>query len=303
MEEQLRADALEYHLRPTPGKISVTPTKGLATQRDLSLAYSPGVAYACTAIHAEPGRCRAVHLARQPRRGGDQRHGRARPRQHRPAGRQAGHGRQGLPVQEVRRHRRVRHRDQRARSGQARRHHRQPRADFRRHQSRGHQGARVLLHREEAARAHEDPGVPRRPARHGDRRRGGDPQRAQVRRQGHRQRAHGLLGRRRRGARLPRPAGEPRHEAREHARGRQQGRAAQRAQRHGREQTPLCASDRRAHAGRRGQDRRCLHGPVERRRAQARDGQEHGQPAADPGDGQSRTRRSCRRTPRRRAPT
>ncbi len=31
MEEQLRADALEYHLRPTPGKISVTPTKGLAT--------------------------------------------------------------------------------------------------------------------------------------------------------------------------------------------------------------------------------------------------------------------------------
>jgi malate dehydrogenase (oxaloacetate-decarboxylating)(NADP+) len=50
MEEQLRADALEYHLRPTPGKISVTPTKALATQRDLSLAYSPGVAYACTAI-------------------------------------------------------------------------------------------------------------------------------------------------------------------------------------------------------------------------------------------------------------
>ena len=55
MEEQLRADALEYHLHPTPGKISVTPTKGLATQRDLSLAYSPGVAYACTAIHANPG--------------------------------------------------------------------------------------------------------------------------------------------------------------------------------------------------------------------------------------------------------
>ncbi|HEU0200206.1 MAG TPA: NADP-dependent malic enzyme, partial [Burkholderiaceae bacterium] len=54
MEEQLRADALEYHLLPTPGKISVTPTKGLATQRDLSLAYSPGVAYACTAIQENP---------------------------------------------------------------------------------------------------------------------------------------------------------------------------------------------------------------------------------------------------------
>ncbi|HEU0202325.1 MAG TPA: NADP-dependent malic enzyme [Burkholderiaceae bacterium] len=53
-EQQLRADALEYHLHPTPGKISVTPTKGLATQRDLSLAYSPGVAYACTAIQENP---------------------------------------------------------------------------------------------------------------------------------------------------------------------------------------------------------------------------------------------------------
>ena len=54
MEEQLRIDALEYHLHPTPGKISVTPTKALATQRDLALAYSPGVAYACTAIQENP---------------------------------------------------------------------------------------------------------------------------------------------------------------------------------------------------------------------------------------------------------
>jgi malate dehydrogenase (oxaloacetate-decarboxylating)(NADP+) len=54
VEEQLRIDALEYHLNPTPGKISVTPTKGLATQRDLALAYSPGVAYACTAIQENP---------------------------------------------------------------------------------------------------------------------------------------------------------------------------------------------------------------------------------------------------------
>ncbi|MDO9599161.1 MAG: NADP-dependent malic enzyme [Azoarcus sp.] len=54
MDEQLRKDALDYHEFPTPGKISVTPTKGLATQRDLSLAYSPGVAYACTAIQEDP---------------------------------------------------------------------------------------------------------------------------------------------------------------------------------------------------------------------------------------------------------
>src|ERR1700693_3194906 len=53
-EEQLRAAALEYHEFPTPGKISVMPTKALANQRDLSLAYSPGVAYACTAIQKDP---------------------------------------------------------------------------------------------------------------------------------------------------------------------------------------------------------------------------------------------------------
>ena len=54
MEEKLRQAALEYHRLPTPGKISVMPTKGLTNQIDLSLAYSPGVAYACTAIHDDP---------------------------------------------------------------------------------------------------------------------------------------------------------------------------------------------------------------------------------------------------------
>src|SRR5438128_3122318 len=53
-EEQLRIDALEYHELPTPGKISIAPTKALANQRDLALAYSPGVAYACTAIQENP---------------------------------------------------------------------------------------------------------------------------------------------------------------------------------------------------------------------------------------------------------
>ena len=44
MEDDLREAALEYHRIPTPGKISVMPTKAMATQRDLALAYSPGVA-------------------------------------------------------------------------------------------------------------------------------------------------------------------------------------------------------------------------------------------------------------------
>ncbi|MDE2370337.1 MAG: NADP-dependent malic enzyme [Burkholderiales bacterium] len=53
-EAALREAALEYHRAPTRGKISVTPTKPLFNQRDLSLAYSPGVAYACLAIEKDP---------------------------------------------------------------------------------------------------------------------------------------------------------------------------------------------------------------------------------------------------------
>ncbi|MGN6669107.1 MAG: NADP-dependent malic enzyme [Trinickia sp.] len=54
MDEQLKQSALAYHQNPKPGKISVTPTKPLSNQLDLSLAYSPGVAAACEAIHADP---------------------------------------------------------------------------------------------------------------------------------------------------------------------------------------------------------------------------------------------------------
>ena len=53
-EQALRDAALEYHRAPTRGKIAVTPTKPLSNQRDLSLAYSPGVAYACLAIEQDP---------------------------------------------------------------------------------------------------------------------------------------------------------------------------------------------------------------------------------------------------------
>ena len=54
LRQQLRQAALEYHECPTPGKISVTPTKQLTNQRDLALAYTPGVADVCDAIVANP---------------------------------------------------------------------------------------------------------------------------------------------------------------------------------------------------------------------------------------------------------
>ena len=165
-EAALTRAALDYHRFPTPGKISVQPTKDMSTQRDLALAYSPGVAAACMAIAHAPDEAYSLTAARQPRGGHHQRHGGARPRQYRRARRQARDGGQGLPVQEVRRHRRVRHRGRRDRSGEVHRDRRPPGADLRRHQPRGHQGSRMLRHRDEAARAHEDPGLPRRPARH-----------------------------------------------------------------------------------------------------------------------------------------
>ena len=54
MSDNLREAALDYHRYPVPGKISVNPTKPMATQRDLALAYSPGVADACMEIARDP---------------------------------------------------------------------------------------------------------------------------------------------------------------------------------------------------------------------------------------------------------
>jgi malate dehydrogenase (oxaloacetate-decarboxylating)(NADP+) len=53
-EAALNQSALDYHRLPRPGKISVLPTKGMTNQRDLALAYSPGVAAPCLAIQADP---------------------------------------------------------------------------------------------------------------------------------------------------------------------------------------------------------------------------------------------------------
>jgi malate dehydrogenase (oxaloacetate-decarboxylating)(NADP+) len=53
VDEQLKNSALEYHRLPRPGKIAILPTKQLTNQRDLALAYSPGVASACIEIAAD----------------------------------------------------------------------------------------------------------------------------------------------------------------------------------------------------------------------------------------------------------
>ena len=54
MDEDIRKAAMDYHRLPRPGKLEIVPTKRMATQRDLALAYSPGVAAACDAIAADP---------------------------------------------------------------------------------------------------------------------------------------------------------------------------------------------------------------------------------------------------------
>ena len=58
MDDQFRKAALDYHRLPAPGKISIVPTKGLVNQRDLALAYTPGVAIACQEIAADPAQAR-----------------------------------------------------------------------------------------------------------------------------------------------------------------------------------------------------------------------------------------------------
>jgi malate dehydrogenase (oxaloacetate-decarboxylating)(NADP+) len=58
MLDDLKQSALEYHRKPVPGKVEITATKSLITQRDLALAYSPGVAFACEAIVENPNEAR-----------------------------------------------------------------------------------------------------------------------------------------------------------------------------------------------------------------------------------------------------
>ena len=77
MDEDFRKSALAYHRLPRPGKLSVEATKRMANQRDLALAYSPGVAAPCEAIAADRGGPRgqlveALTLGARRRRSGEQ---------------------------------------------------------------------------------------------------------------------------------------------------------------------------------------------------------------------------------------
>jgi malate dehydrogenase (oxaloacetate-decarboxylating)(NADP+) len=58
MDDDFRKAALDYHRYPRPGKLAIEATKRMTTQRDLALAYSPGVAAACEAIQADPDSAR-----------------------------------------------------------------------------------------------------------------------------------------------------------------------------------------------------------------------------------------------------
>jgi malate dehydrogenase (oxaloacetate-decarboxylating)(NADP+) len=60
VDEQLKKNALEYHRRGTPGKISILPTKQLTNQRDLALAYTPGVAAVCEEIVRDPAQAMSL---------------------------------------------------------------------------------------------------------------------------------------------------------------------------------------------------------------------------------------------------
>ena len=59
-EDKLKEQSLAYHRLPMPGKLSITPTTRLETQSDLARAYSPGVAFACSAIEEDPSQANSL---------------------------------------------------------------------------------------------------------------------------------------------------------------------------------------------------------------------------------------------------
>ena len=304
MSEDLRSGALFYHRFPKPGKLEIQPTKPLGNQRDLALAYSPGVAVACTAIADDPAE--AAELTVRQNLVAVVSNGTAvlglgniGPLASKPVmeGKAVLFKKfAGIDVFDIEVARNGRRPDRRRRGGAG--------ADLRRHQSRGHQGPGVFRDRGAAAGPHGHPGVPRRPARHRDHRGGRGRQRAGIRRQGHRRDQDRHLGRRRGGARLPQPARDARRQAREHLGHRHRGRGLPGP--HGADgplEGALCAGDREAHARRGDRGRRRVHRPLGRRRAEARDAGPHGADAADHGAGQSDARDHAGSRPHRRGRT
>ena len=217
----------------------------------------------------EPGL--RLHDARQHGRRHLQRHRDPRPRQSRRAGLQAGDGRQGGAVQALRRRRfhrpRGRHRGRR----RVRQLRALPRPVLRRHQPRGHQGARLLHHRAAAARADGHPGLPRRPARHRDHRRRRPDQRAGDHRPRHEDDQARLQRRRRGRHRLHRADQVDGLCARKRHPLRHQGRRLPGPHRgHEPVEVGACGQDRRAHAGRGARRRRRRLRPVGQGRADRR---------------------------------
>ena len=197
MRKLTREEALEYHSRGRKGKIEVVPTKPCRTQDDLSLAYTPGVAEPCLEIAKDPekvydytakGNLVAVITNGTAVLG----LGNIGPL----AGKPVMEGKgvlfkrfADIDVFDIE----VDAQDPTTFIETVAR----DRADLRRHQPGGHQGARVLRDRGGAEEAPPDPGLPRRPARHRDHLRGGAAERPRDRRQEDR-RGQGRLRRRRR---------------------------------------------------------------------------------------------------------
>ena len=107
------ASRLEYHEFPTPGKIAIAATQAARQPARPGAGLFARRGGGPARIVADPANAFRYTSPRQPGRRHHQRHRRAGPGRHRPAGGQAGDGRQGRAVQEVRRHRRLRHRGQR----------------------------------------------------------------------------------------------------------------------------------------------------------------------------------------------
>ena len=245
MDHDFRKAALDYHRLPRPGKLSIEPTKTMATQRDLALAYSPG---GCRGLRGDQGRSERgvrLHGARQPGGGDLQRHRRAGAGQYRAAGEQAGDGGQGRPVQKVRRHRRVRHRSRCGGSGQILRRRGSAGADLRRDQPGRHQSAGMLRDRGGTAVPDAHPGVSRRPARHRHHRSRRGAQWAAAAGQGPVGRKTGHLGGRCRGSGLRRSAGLDGAAAGKRHADRHQGRGEQEPARHAAEHGALCPRHQR----------------------------------------------------------
>ena len=290
-EVALRDAALEYHRLPTPGKISVSPTKGLTNQHDLSLAYSPGVAYACLAIRDDPRE--AATLTSRSNLVAVITNGTA----------VLGLGNigplAGKPVME-------------GKGCLFKKFAGIDVFDIEIDATDPEKIVDIVAALEptfgginlEDIKAPECFIVERKlrermkiPVFHDDQHgtaiivSRGDPERAQARRQGYHQGEGRRLGRWGGGARLPRPAGHARSEAREHLRLRHQGRRLQGPQGgDGPGEVALRPGDQGTCAGGDHARRRHIPGPVGWRRAETRDDQGHGTRPTDPGAGQPRAR-------------